>query len=64
MARVIFADGADLVVILFIHEDVAVGAKIVVFGNAWSTNVEKSHGIPLVYYYPTMRLYILSDVFT
>jgi hypothetical protein len=57
MARVIFADGADLIVIPFIHEEMAVGAKIFVFGNAWSTNVEKSHGIPLVYYYPTMRLH-------
>jgi hypothetical protein len=53
LARVIFADRADLIVITFIHEEMAVGAKIFVFGNAWATNIEKSHGIPLVYYYAT-----------
>jgi hypothetical protein len=44
LARVILTEWAVLRIISFVHEDVTVRAKIFIFRNPWSADLEKSHG--------------------
>jgi hypothetical protein len=44
MSRVMLAQWADFVILSVIHQHVAIRTKIFVLGDAWTANVEKSHG--------------------
>lgn len=44
MSRIMLAQWADLIILSVIHQHVAIWTKIFVLGDAWTANIEKSHG--------------------